>query len=87
MIIYLGGGDNAQEAIYFDNEVHTIKYKVSFTEKSIVLTSNIIANAPRFRFTYTAIDDKTVNASFEIATPQAPEEFKMYLEGKASKVK
>jgi hypothetical protein len=87
MIIYLGGGDNAQEAIYFDNEGHTIKYKVSFTEKSIVLTSNIIANAPRFRFTYTAIDDKTVNASFEIATPQAPEEFKMYLEGKASKVK
>jgi len=52
-----------------------------------VLTSNIIANAPRFRFTYTAIDGKTVNASFEMASPQAPEEFKMYLEGKAFKVK
>src|SRR5450631_790415 len=76
MIIYQGGGDNLQEAIYFDNEGHTIKYKVSFTDKAIVLTSDIIPNAPRFRFTYTTIDDKTVNASFEIATPQAPEEFK-----------
>jgi hypothetical protein len=87
MIIYLNGGDNPQEAIYFDNEGHTIKYKVSFTDKAIVLASDIIPNAPRFRFTYTAIDDKTVNASFEMASPQAPEEFKMYLEGKANKVK
>jgi hypothetical protein len=87
MIIYQGGGDNLQEAIYFDNEGHTIKYKVRFTDKAIVLTSDIIPNSPRFRFTYTTIDDKTVNASFEIATPQAPEEFKMYLEGKANKVK
>jgi hypothetical protein len=87
MIIYQGVGDNPQEAIYFDNEGHTIKYKVSFTDKSIILTSDIIANAPRFRYTYTVIDDKTVNGSFEMASPQAPEEFKMYLEGKATKVK
>jgi hypothetical protein len=87
MIIYPNGADNTQEAIYFDNEGHTIKYKISFTDKAIVLTSDIIPNAPRFRFTYTAIDGKTVNASFEMASPQAPEEFKMYLEGKANKVK
>lgn len=87
MIIYPNGADNNQEAIYFDNEGHTIKYKVSFTEKSIILTSDIIPNAPRFRYTYTVIDDKTVNGSFEMASPQAPEEFKMYLEGKAFKVK
>jgi hypothetical protein len=87
MIIYQGSGDNAQEAIYFDNEGHTIKYKVSFTDKSIILTSDIIANETRFRFTYTSIDAKTVNASFEMASPQAPEDFKMYLSGKAFKVK
>jgi hypothetical protein len=34
-----------------------------------------------------AIDAKTVNASFEMASPQTPEDFKMYLEGKAFKVK
>jgi hypothetical protein len=33
------------------------------------------------------LDASTVNASFEMASPQKPEEFKMYLEGKAHKVK
>ena len=87
MIIYPNGGDKPQEAIYFDNEGHTIKYKVSFTDKAVVLTSDIIPDAPRFRFTYTEIDAKTVNASFEMASPQASEDFKMYVEGRAFKVK
>jgi hypothetical protein len=87
LIIYKGAGNGPQEAIYFDNEGHTIKYKVSFTDKSIMLTSDIAANETRFRFTYTAIDAKTVNASFEMASPQAPDDFKMYLSGKATKVK
>ena len=87
LIIYPGSEVNAQEAIYFDNEGHTIKYNVSFSEKSIVLTSSVIQNMPRFRFSYSAIDDKTVKMSFEMASPQKPEEFKMYLEGKAGKIK
>jgi hypothetical protein len=87
LVIYMDSGDNAQEAIYFDNEGHTIKYKVSFTDKSIILTSDKSANSTRFRFTYTIIDTNTVNASFEMASPAAPEEFKMYLSGKALKVK
>ncbi len=87
LIIYPGSGNNDQEAIYFDNEGHTIKYKVGYTDKSIILTSSITPNETRFRFTYTKIDDKSVNASFEMAQPQAPEEFKTYLSGKAAKVK
>ena len=87
LIIYPTTSDGLQEAIYFDNEGHTIKYKVTFTDKSIVLTSDIDPNATRFRFTYTSIDGVTLNASFEMASPQKPEEFKMYLEGKATKVK
>jgi hypothetical protein len=87
LIIYQAGSDDSQEAIYFDNEGHTIKYKVSYTEKSIILTSSITANETRFRFTYTDIDSKTVNSSFEMASPKTPEEFKMYLSGKSVKVK
>jgi hypothetical protein len=87
LIIYQSGSDGEQEAIYFDNEGHTIKYKVSFTDKSIVLTSDIATNATRFRFTYTAIDTRSVNASFEMTSPQSPDDFKMYLSGKAFKVK
>jgi hypothetical protein len=85
LIVYPGEKD--QEAIYFDNEGHTIKYKVSFTDKSVVLTSDVVQNAPRFRLNYTAIDAKTINISFEMASPQKPEEFKMYLEGRSIKVK
>jgi hypothetical protein len=87
LIIYPAMGEGLQEAIYFDNEGHTIKYKVTFTDKSIVLTSDNSQTATRFRFTYTPLDARTVNASFEMALPQKPEEFKMYLEGKATKVK
>ena len=85
LIVYQGEKD--QQAIYFDNEGHTIKYKVSFNDKSIVLTGDIMQNAPRFRLSYTTIDAKTVNISFEMASSQKPEEFKMYLEGKSIKVK
>jgi hypothetical protein len=87
LIIYQSAANGTQEAIYFDNEGHTIKYKVTFTDKTIALTSDIDSGAPRFRFTYTAIDAKSVNASFEIASQKTPEDFKMYLSGKAFKVK
>jgi hypothetical protein len=87
LIVYPGAEGTPQEAIYFDNEGHTIKYKVSFTENSIVLTSDLAANAPRFRLSYITIDSKTVKTDFEMASPQKPEEFKMYLSGKAFRVK
>jgi hypothetical protein len=84
LIVYPSGTDGSQEAIYFDNEGHTIKYAVSFKDNSIVLTS--AANqGPRFRLTYEIIDAKTVNIVFEMASPQAPEEFRKYLAGKAFK--
>jgi hypothetical protein len=87
LIVYPGSGSAPQEGIYFDNEGHTIKYKVSFTENSVILTSDLVAGTPRFRLSYALIDNKTVKIDFEIASPQAPEEFKMYLSGKAMKVK
>jgi hypothetical protein len=87
LIVYQGNEGNSQEAIYFDSEGHTIKYKVSFSDKSIVLTSETSADVPRYRLSYTEIDSKAVNISFEIALPQKPDEFKMYLSGEAFKVK
>jgi hypothetical protein len=87
LIVYRVAQGDPQEAIYFDNEGNTIKYKVSFAENSVVLTSDATPNVPVFRFTYVTIDSKTVNITFEIAPPQNPKEFKMYLSGKAFKVK
>lgn len=87
LIVYQGATGESQEAIYFDNEGNSIKYKVSFTQNSIILTSDNEKNAPRFRLSYLAIDNKTVTINFEMAAPQTPEEFRMYLSGKAFKVK
>ncbi|MCX6329569.1 MAG: hypothetical protein NTZ85_08675 [Bacteroidia bacterium] len=87
LLIVYPATQGIQEAIYFDNEGNTIKYKVSFTEKSIVLTSEKSSSAPRFRLSYTTIDDKTVNISFDMASPDAPESFRTYLSGKAFKIK
>jgi hypothetical protein len=87
LIVYPGVQGSPQEAIYFDNEGNTIKYIVSFTENSVILTSSIIANNPRFRLSYVPVDSNTVNITFEMASPQAPEVFRMYLSGKALKVK
>jgi hypothetical protein len=87
LIVYPGAPGEPKEAIYFDNEGNTIKYKVSFTDSSVVLTSDPSAKAPRFRLSYLTIDSKTVNITFEMASPQEPEIFKMYLSGKAFKVK
>jgi hypothetical protein len=87
LIVYPVSQGVQQEAIYFDNEGNTIKYNVSFTGNSIILTSEIKPNVPNFRLTYVTIDSKTVNITFEMASPEKPDEFKMYLSGKAFKVK
>jgi hypothetical protein len=87
LIVYPASHNGPQEAIYFDNEGNTIKYKVSFHENSLVLTSDIIPNTARFRLSYVTVDNKTVNITFEMASPQTPEEFRVYLSGKATKVK
>jgi hypothetical protein len=87
LIVYNAVPGAPQEAIYFDNEGNTIKYKVGFAGNSVILTSEISADSPRFRLSYVTIDSKTVTVNFEIASPQSPEEFKMYLSGKTIKVK
>jgi hypothetical protein len=87
LIVYPAISGGLQEAIYFDNEGNTIKYKVSFTENTIILTSDLTPNVPRFRLSYIIIDPNTVNITFEMASPQSPDDFKMYLSGKAFKVK
>ena len=87
LIVYPVAQSGLQEAIYFDNEGNTIKYNVSFAENSVVLTSDATPNVPAFRLTYVTIDSKTINITFEIAPSQNPKEFKMYLSGKAFKVK
>jgi len=85
MIIYRDLNGNPSNAIYFDNEGHTIEYQVNYNEKSIVLLSEKIPNVPAFRLTYTLLDSDTVNTKFEMS--QDGENFFTYIEGKSIREK
>jgi hypothetical protein len=83
MIIYPDYSGNPVEAIYFDNEGHTINYSITYSENLIVLTSSKIPNVPVFRLTYHLLEDEMVNTKFEIS--QDGENFMTYLEGKSKR--
>lgn len=86
MIIYRDKNGIPSKAIYFDNENHVINYDLTFPdEKEIVFTSEKVPNIPLFRFTYSLIDDNTVNTKFEISTDG--NNFFTYVEGKSKRVK
>lgn len=77
------------QAIYFDNEKHVIRYTVTLSSspRTISFTSPVAPNAPRYRFVYRVIDNDTVNNRFEIAPPDKPEAFALYIDGDARRVK
>jgi hypothetical protein len=81
LIVYKNQAGFPSSAIYFDNENHTISYLVALTDNSVVFTSEVSGNVPRFRLTYTKLDTKKLNVRFEMASLQNPEKFKIYLEG------
>lgn len=84
MIIYSGITGNESKAIYFDNEGHTINYSIKYTDSSLVMTSDKIADLPVFRLTYYLIDKRTINVKFEMS--KDGEIFATYTEGKCRKL-
>jgi hypothetical protein len=85
MVIYKSEDGKSTKAIYFDSEDHVINYTVGISEDKLTFISAAVPHAPRFRLTYQKKADNQVGIKFEIAPPGKPEEFKMYLEGKAKK--
>jgi hypothetical protein len=83
LIIYKNNTGIPSKAIYFDNENHTINYDISYSDSSILFTSESIQNNPRFRLAYTKLGDNKLNVRFEIASPQNPDKFNTYLEGRS----
>ncbi|MCE1198434.1 MAG: hypothetical protein LWW85_05650 [Marinilabiliales bacterium] len=87
MIVYKNESGNPSRAIYFDNENHVISYAIRYTDNQIVLTSEPMQGAPRFRLIYEKLDSKRMNTRFEMAMPNQPDLFKPYIEGISKKVK
>ena len=85
IVVYPGNDESSAQAIYFDNEHHVINYKVTYQGKTIILTSNKVANVPVFRLSYISLEDGKVNIKFEMS--QDGEKFMTYLEGKSRKIK
>ena len=85
LVVYLDNAGAMTKAIYFDNEGHVINYSVSFNqaEKSLIFTSDIQQNMPRFRLTYKALENNILNIDFEFAPPNHPDAFSKYISGKA----
>lgn len=83
MIVHLNNSGNPSKAVYFDNEGHTINYNITYQDKSIVLTSEIVPGTPVFRLVYTPVDNETVNTRFEMSRDGT--NFMTYIEGKSRK--
>jgi len=74
------------KAVYWDNEGHVIDYTVSFApDKSLVFVSGKIPGATRQRLSYRELANGGLGVRFEIAPPDKPDEFKVYLDGTARK--
>lgn len=83
-VVYRGVG-GAPHATYFDNEGHVIEYAVSAAADGsrIEWLSAPQAGQPRFRLTYTFTSPEALKLRFEIAPPDQPEKFSLYLEASA----
>src|SRR5512133_4321533 len=84
MTVFVEGGQ--LKAFYVDNEGHVIRYLATAVPRGVAFTSEA-APGPRFRLTYLQTDAATVIVRFEIASPNAPDAFKTYLEGVTRRVK
>ena len=87
LIIYADESSHRFRGDYFDNEGHVIRYSAEFSPdgKTLTFISAAAAAQPAFRLTYTMPRAATLHIKFEIAPPNAPEDFKIYVEGDAQK--
>ena len=82
MVVYKVGGET--RADYYDNEGHVIRYAVSVpTDGTFVFLSDPLEGQPRFRLTQAIDAAGTMSIRFEIAPPNAPNEFKPYITASA----
>ena len=77
LYVYREPGAREERAIYFDNEGHVIHYAIEISPdgKTWTFISPVESSAPRYRLTYSRVDDNQVGIKFEIAPPGKPDAF------------
>jgi hypothetical protein len=69
MVIYLDAPQDTPQAIYFDSEGHTIRYRLAFPKfNTVVFESEGAQPGPRYRLTYW-MENGGLNGKFEVAAP------------------
>jgi hypothetical protein len=89
MVVYREPGTERVHAIYFDNEGHVIHCTAGLSPdgKSATFLSDAAPAQPRFRLTYRQAGKGLLSVKFEIAPPQEPDQFQLYVEGTARRKK
>ncbi len=85
MVIYVEG--DGFRADSWDNEGHVIRYAATADGKRAVFLSDLVARQPRYRLTYSQTEPGAVTVRFEIAPPDKPDDFRVYVEGKTRKAR
>lgn len=82
MVIYPDAEKKAR-ADYWDNEGHVIHYEVELSDGKLVFVSDAAQTGPRYRLTYVKTGENDLKLSFEIAAPNDPNNFKIFIEALA----
>jgi hypothetical protein len=79
MVLWRDG--SAIRSEYWDSEGHFIRYvvRVDTGSKTFTFVSDVIQGQPRYRLTYVASSPNALSLKFEIAPPDAPEQYKPYI--------
>ncbi len=75
--------DGTVDAIYFDNESHIISYNLYLSDdrNEVTFLSNYAPNSPRYRITYSKINNQKLKVKFEMASASNPDAFSVYYSG------
>lgn len=81
LIIYRQPGQEAFQAMYFDNEGHVINYSISFPSKqsAVVLDSESSGKGPLFRLVYELRKDGSLSVEFLVGPTE--KELRSYVTG------
>jgi hypothetical protein len=83
MVIYPGSTELQAQAIYWDNEGHTIDYAATWsTDGSTLTLLSKPSNGPQFRLIYKKLDPDSFSVSFDVAPPGQTGAFKTYTSGR-----
>ena len=88
MVVYTDAATKRLRGFYTDSEGNTINYLVNVSENGKIFTfvSDPADPGPRYRLTYLVTNPGQITLTFEIASPDKPDQYRKFIEGRVHKV-